>query len=298
MKQYPLEREQNFHEIIGRHDPVVVIVSPPRCSSTAFARVFWEHPAIAYYSHEPFETIYYQGDTLRGVANKLAHSIPLGNVKRIHSDSACRGLVIKEMPYQVGRHFPLLASFATVPIIFLIRDPRLNIASRMAKKTEVGDSPIFPKIESGWELLESHIRWCRATEVEHVIVDASDFRNEPLTIFPQLFARLGLPFSAEMLSWQPANIELDNLDGQHRHLYAKVLDSSGLMPATEPIPSVESFPIEGGFRAHVQHCLKIYQRLYEAEERIIIRQRTQVQADFPMLVSKLNATGNQQLATS
>ena len=40
----------------SRYSDVIVIVSPPRCRSTALARVFWEHPLVRYYAHEPFES--------------------------------------------------------------------------------------------------------------------------------------------------------------------------------------------------------------------------------------------------
>ncbi|MCZ6725898.1 MAG: hypothetical protein O7A98_00930, partial [Acidobacteria bacterium] len=175
-----------------------------------------------------------------------------------------------EMPYQVGARFPLLAALATRPIVFLMRDPRLNIASRMAKKREAGENPLFPQVESGWELWRQQIEWCCAHEVSHMLVDSTDFRNRPLEIFPRVFERFGLPFAPEMLEWRACpDVELDNLGGRHRHLYREVLESAGIKPDTAEIPPLDSFPAAGGWRDHVEACLSIYREMADSDRRIL-----------------------------
>ena len=136
-----------------RHRDVLVVVSPPRCSSTAVARLLWEHPEVRFYCHEPFEVTYYDGLGLDAVADKLSEPLDLAALTSTRPAPGGDALVIKEMPYQVGERFELLAELATRPIVFLVRDPRLAIASRMRKKREVGDSADFPKVETGWRLL-------------------------------------------------------------------------------------------------------------------------------------------------
>src|SRR5688572_11824723 len=44
-----------------RADPVLVILSPPRCGSTAVARSFWQHPLFRWYIHEPYDRVYHHG---------------------------------------------------------------------------------------------------------------------------------------------------------------------------------------------------------------------------------------------
>ncbi|MFQ5526672.1 MAG: hypothetical protein ACE5GX_10465 [Thermoanaerobaculia bacterium] len=260
---------QSLTDSLARYDEVYAIVSPPRCSSTAFARVFWEQPSIRYYCHEPFETTYYQGEDLRHVEAKLCSPLDLGTLKNVRGSEDSRGLVIKEMPYQVGDRFPLLAAIATRPVVFLLRDPRLSIASRMRKKRQVGASPLFPQVESGWELLREQIRWCRESGIAHRLVDSKDFRNRPLRTFPELFDALGLPFESGMLDWRPCpEVELDNLGGRHSHLYGAVLRSSGLLASKCEPPELSSFPHERDWRKHVAHCLEIYGELRELPERI------------------------------
>lgn len=258
-----------FSKIKEQYDKIYVIVSPPRCSSTAFARVFWEQPSIGYYSHEPFENIYYKNLDLSNAVNKLENPLLLKEIKNNQNSEKAEDLVVKEMSFQVGENFALLASLTQEAIIFLLRDPRLNIASRMAKKREQNQSPIFPFQESGWEFLLAQIEYCQKKNLPYIVVDATDFRNNPQVILKQVFAKLKLPFDREMLSWRSCeNVEIDNLDGQQSHWYERVLTSTNIQPATETIPAIDSFPTTGGFRDRVLQYLDIYKMLCNLPERI------------------------------
>ena len=249
-------------EVPDLYDEIYVIVSPPRCCSTAFTRVFWEHPSVRFYSHEPFEVTYYRDAPLSEVAAKLRAPLDLTGLTSARSREGASALVIKEMPYQVGDSFPMLAALTRRPIVFLLRDPRRNIASRIRKKLEVGDSPIFPLIESGWELIERQIEHCRTHDIDHLIVTSQDFRGRPLEVFPPLFERLGMEFSPRMLEWKSCpDVEIDNLGGDHSHLYRAVLSSTGLAPESRALPELNDFPSDGGLRDHVVRCLEIYERL-------------------------------------
>jgi len=256
-----------LQQAVAGYSRVFVILSPPRCGSTACARALWEHDLVRYYSHEPFELTYFDGAGLDTVAGKLARPLDLCDAykKRVQGEA----LVIKEMPYQVGRHIGLLVPLATAPVVFLIRDPRLSIQSRMNKKLEVGDDPVYPLIESGWELLLQQIEHCRERAVPHVIVDAADFRRHPEAVFAQVFGHLDLSFSTDILAWRSGrHLEIDNLDGRHRHLYRRVLRSRGIEPPVEDVPSLRSFPEEGGWREHVMWCMGVYEALRAAPERV------------------------------
>ena len=259
-----------MHSSLSKFSMVYVVVSPPRCSSTAFARVFWEHPSIGYYNHEPFEVTYYDGAPLESVYEKLNNPLDLKSINGGVSDEQGSSLIIKEMPYQVGDHFPLLASWTKKPIIFLIRDPRLNIQSRITKKLEVGDSPFYPFQESGWHLIYEQVQYCKDNDIAYNIVNASDFRNHATSIFSQIFENLSLNFSEEMLSWESLpEVEIDNLEGSHSHLYKKVLSSTSLRPTSEAIPELEFFTSEQGVRDHVIGCIKIYDLLQKDQWRIL-----------------------------
>lgn len=252
---------------VARYSRVFVIVSPPRCGSTAFARTLWEHEEVRYYCHEPFEVDYFDDAGLEAVAEKLSEPLDLREAYKDEVEG--EGLVIKEMPYQVGQRFPRLLDLATAPVVFLVRDPRLAIESRMRKKREVGDSPLYPLIESGWEQLLRQIEHCREHSTPFLIVDAADFRARPRAVLPRVLERLGLGYDDELLAWRSGeHLEIDNLDGRHDHLYRRVLRSRGIEPPVEVIPSRDFFPEEGGWRKHVEWCLESYDRLLTADERL------------------------------
>ena len=257
-KQYRVE----FRNLKKLYDNIFVIISPPRCSSTAFSRVFWEQPTIRYYSHEPFEVMYFEGAGLEQVIEKLKDPLDLHPIKNNPYVKQSTGLVIKEMPYQVGSNYDLLMSISKHHIMFLIRDPRLNVQSRINRKLEAGQNPNFPLIETGWELLVEQMRYCQEQNIPYLVIDSTDFRNCPDDVFLQIFEEIGLPFSPEMLTWQATpKVNLDNLGGHHSHLYRRVLESTGIEPAVERIPELEEFSERNGFRAHVRKCMAIYKTL-------------------------------------
>ena len=125
-------------------------------------------------------------------------------------------------------------------------------------------------IETGWALITQQIDYCRRQGLSFVIVEASDFRNAPDAVFPQVFAQFGLDFSPDMLSWKAhLDVDLDNLEGAHSHLYRRVLSSTGIQPAKEEMPTLDSFPTQHGVRDHVGKCLEMYRQLCRDERRVL-----------------------------
>lgn len=240
-----------------RHGSVHVIMAPPRTSSTALVRVFWRHPTIGYYNNEPFDRHYHHNEDIRSVLDNMdAAEVP------VPGPSAGSGLLIKEMTFQAAPHFDLLADVATSPLIFVIRDPRLSIASRMRMVEQGGGEPLFPHNETGWDALYQQIRACRADDRPYLLLHADDFRREPETVLSGLFEQLGLSFSTDQLHWQPApGMRMGNLEGEQDNFYVRVLNSRGLQPPSESPPSLEGFPVYGGLRAHVRRSMDLYEEL-------------------------------------
>ena len=85
-----LSIESKFDLIRERYDDIYVIVSPPRCSSTAFARVYWEQPSIRYYTHEPFEGTYFLNQDLDHVLDNLRMPLDLQDIKPTLSRALAR----------------------------------------------------------------------------------------------------------------------------------------------------------------------------------------------------------------
>jgi hypothetical protein len=247
---------------------IYVIVAPPRSSSTALARVFWESPAIDCYSHEPFDRRYYCKAGYTSVADALEHPHQLPKNGR---KATRQNLLIKEMTFQVGADFPTLAALTSRPLTFIVRDPRRCISSRMRKLQEGGEEPLFPTRESGWEDLAQQLAFCDDSTIPYVIVDSADFRSQPAEVLPALFRFLGLSFSSQLLSWQPiADLALGALGAQQRHWYQRVLASGGVQAENDPAPGLDFFPVAGGFRAHVARCCEIYAELKSREQMLKI----------------------------
>ncbi len=254
-----------------RYDRVVVILSTARSASTPLSRVFWEHPAVRSYCHEPFEVTYFDGEPYAAAIEKLMDPIDLMPLKQGAQGEIGRGLVVKEMTYQAGAYAPGLVSLATGPIIFLLRDPLLAVHSRYRKKREVGDRGTYPGVEMGVVAMSEQIATCRQRGIPYLLLDSADFRRRPVNVLRQAFERLDLPFSPALLEWRPLpDFDLDNLDGRHSHLYTRVLTSIGIQPDNAPSRTLDDFPEEGGFRDDVAIHSEVYQRLLEDPERIRI----------------------------
>ncbi|MGH3921767.1 MAG: hypothetical protein ACRDTT_02635, partial [Pseudonocardiaceae bacterium] len=178
-------------------------------------------------------------------------------------------LVIKDMTFQAGRHFRLLADLVTAPLVFVLRDPRLSISSRMRMVAADGGVPTYPQRESGWEVLFEQVQACRVEGRSYVLIDAGDFRAAPEAVFSRLFVALGMTFERSQLQWSPApDVRLGNLDGAQHNWYRRVLNSRGLQPTTEKVPPLETFPVRGGFRAHVERSVQLY-RLLRRDPRLL-----------------------------
>ncbi len=242
----------------SRFDPVLLILSPPRCGSTAVARSFCQNPRFGCYLHEPCDRVYHHGGGLGGVEQALAE--PLG-VHRLGGTAAegARGVVVKEMTFQPGPLLPELLAAATLPVVVTVRDPRLAVWSRMRQREKGGQPPSFPPAESGWRDLKAALETARDRRVPYLVVDVTRLRSQPGRLLPALCQRLGLPFTPQMLSWPSlGEVPLGQLGAEQRHWYARVLASSGFERATEPTPELDAFPATDGMRAHVSECVRIY----------------------------------------
>jgi hypothetical protein len=273
----PALRER-LRRVRERHGEVFVIVAPPRTASTALARILWNHAAVGFYSHEPFEPTWYRGVAAEVAAELLEAATPVaeldpragggraggGSAPDRSPAPAGAALVVKEMTFQVGERFPLLAELATRPIVFLIRDPRLSVASRMKVLRRSGRPEVFPLRESGWDDLAWQLDHVRANGIPHLIVDSRDLRAAPERVVPGLLAELGLDYAPELLTWgsSPAT-GLSAVSGPADPFYQRVLASGGIEAPSEQIPPLERFPETGGFRAHVADCVARYEALRE-----------------------------------
>jgi hypothetical protein len=241
----------------ARHGDVYVLIGPPRTASTAVSRILWNHPTVGWYAHEPFEPTWYEDAPVERAEELLEAPEAVG---ALGGRGTGRALVVKEMTFQVGDAFPLLAELATRPLVFLIRDPRLTVASRMEVLRRSGRPEVFPTRESGWEDLARQLAYVREAGIPHLVVDSSDLRASPATVAPALLETLGLPFTADLLAWRTSDATgLSAVSGADDPFYQRVLDSQGIEPPSERIPDFGEFP--EALRAHVAECVAQYEEL-------------------------------------
>ena len=259
----PAALRRRLEAVRERHGEVLLIVGPPRTASTALARILWNHEAVGWYSHEPFEPTWYERAPLERAAELLEAPDAVDDLVPARPGRGSGAtLVVKEMTFQVGDAFPLLASLATRPIVFLIRDPRLTVASRMKVLRRSGRPEVFPLRESGWEDLARQLAHVRREQIPHLVVDSSGLRRAPETVVPALLERLGLTFTPELLAWQSSGATgLSAVSGSDDPFYQRVLDSTGIEAPAEEIPELSAFPSDGGFRQHVAECVEQYEEL-------------------------------------
>ena len=256
--QRPLSAELEL--VANAYDEIVLVLAPPRSASTALARVFWGHDAISFYAHEPFDRSFHEGAPLGTAATAMLEPLDLRGV--LGAPTRGFGLLVKEMTFQAGNAAVALIELATRPVVFLLRDPRLAVWSRM-RMLGGGSRPVsFPPAETGWVALQEQVRHCRLNRIDYALLDASDMRLAPHAVLGALFDRLGFEYSPALLSWQPVDVaELGGLGDAQRHWYRRILESSTLEPPTEPIPPLNSFPAEHGLGKHVEWALDAYSEL-------------------------------------
>jgi hypothetical protein len=243
------------------HPERYVVVAPPRTCSTLLARILWNVPEIGFYVHEPFDGVYHRGWALGEVAAKLASPVDLSAVPGLPPRRGA-ALLVKELPFQVGPHFPLLLELASRPIVFLVRDPRLAVASRMRMRELGGQQAVFDSVESGWTTLAEQVELCRREDRPHLIVDAADLRTRPAATLQRVCATLGLSFDPSILRWsRVGDVDLGLALDEQRHWNARVLESTGIEPPVEEAPPLDAFPVESGMREHVRRSLAIYEAL-------------------------------------
>jgi hypothetical protein len=266
-EDFGLEVRRAIEKIREKYPRVYLIVAPPRSSSTALSRVFWQHRAIAAYCHEPFDVVYHQKRTRLEALEIILNTEWLGWVEKVVEDTG--SLLIKEMSFQVGQNFSVLASLTTHPIVFQVRDPRVSIMSRMTRKQRDGRLEAFPSVETGWDDLVAQIGQCRRDKIPYVILDSADFRNGPSDTLRVLLPGLGLSFSEDLLQWCPMpGIPLGRLGEEQREWYTRVLSSDGIEAEAQPPPPMSVFP-EEGFRRHVERCVEDYQWLLKDPHRLV-----------------------------
>ncbi|MFE0116820.1 hypothetical protein ACFWZA_01840 [[Kitasatospora] papulosa] len=255
----------------------LLVLSPPRSCSTLIARMLWQHPALTRYAMEPFDAVGTGEVSSEDALRAAATGRPLSAlVDGKECGSMGDGLLIKEITYQADPYFEALLGLTARPVLFAMRDPRMTVRSRMRKFREGGLPAIFPTEETGWRALHRQVGVCASRGIPYALVDGTLLQSDPARMAPLVFQTLNLDFSESLLSWQPVTAaEFGVGQGAHDYFFDQAMDSRGIDPPRDETPDLESFPLEGGLRAHVRECLQWYAELSEDDHCL----RPKVRAD-------------------
>lgn len=257
---------ERFADISAQYDCVYLIVSPPRCGSTVLSRVFWEQPSVRYYSHEPFERMYYGNLGLDSALHDLANPIDL---TRCYKPKALGGsLLVKAITFQVGAYAPRLFQIARAPVLFLIRNPEVSIRSKIRGRLEIGLPVPFPERETGWQSLADQAHLAEASQVPYFVVDFADLQNSPAKILSSICRRWGLPNASPSFAYTASpDFPLDNLGGVHMHFYQRALTSPRIEKAEFQSEYAE-LPEAETLKTHIEYCQGVYEALRRSPFRI------------------------------
>lgn len=267
------EQEQMLSSLLAQAAPYL-LVSPPRACSTALARALSQHTQIGSYYHEPCSLYYYEESGAETIVQAL--------------EGLEKGCLIKEMSFQF-RDPTIALSFlrhARKPPVFLVRDPRLSVESRIRMVlgdlagdpssdqickqriaeaitfkfyADVGDlltDSLFPLIRSGWEDLGLQMAVCHDNNLDFIVVEASRFRSEPASVLRGLCGYWGLPFEREMLSWVGQKDAPKGALSRHDSWYTRISTSHGILPPEKHVIRSEHFPER--FRSHLPKAQDVY----------------------------------------
>ena len=233
----------------------VALWAVPRSVSTAFERIFVERGDFKVF-HEPFSASYYYSPERR--SDRYADEEPKEEydyakvLAQILAPSE-KPVFIKDMACHVAGFMSpeFVAKFRNT---FIIREPRYVLAS-LHKMW-----PDFTFEEAGYEELHRLFRYALEEGQEPVVVDASDFSENPEGIVAAYCEKLGIPFMPEALSWEPREVpEWKMWDSWHEE--AQKSKGISKIPRKEVTLSDE---LEEVYR----RCLPYYEALQERRLRV------------------------------
>jgi hypothetical protein len=226
----------------------IALWAVPRSLSTAFERVFVERDDLEVL-HEPFSASYYYSE--ERLSDRYSDEEPKAgynyeNVLKEVLEPREKRVFLKDMAYQakgvMGPEF--ISNFVNT---FIFRDPKYVLSSLYKMW------PDFTLEETGYEELYWAFRYATEAGEDPVVVDAMTFSENPVSILSAYCERVGLPFQADSLSWEPGEVE-EWKDWEGWHEAAQ--QSTGIKRAERRDPTL---PEE--LQDAYEHCLPYYYTL-------------------------------------
>ena len=242
----------------------IALWSHPRSVSTSVERSFRERGDCTCH-HEPFMYFYYlekQGTPYPGFDPEESRPRKLDDIAAMVSGDTPHNrdhVFFKDMSYYIIDHLdPLMPMMAKLVSIFLIRDPRLSLAS-YAKL-----DPDFTLEEGGLEAQWRHFDALQRAGLPVMVIDAASISASPAPAMTLLCHFAGIPFIESALSWQPDHLPDDWEQAKAWHQGS--IASTGFAPPDQRDPD-DVFSKAALTLPHLHdymaHHLPYYQRLKE-----------------------------------
>jgi hypothetical protein len=231
----------------------IALWAVPRSRSTAFLRIMMERGDLNVV-HEPFS--YFVEDGQFDMAEQRAFSMSQLLDLLLASNETGKRVFFKDTSDY--RYPSLLADerlYHRVVNTFMIREPRAAIASHHAM------NPDATLDEIGFEYLHTIFEavWAETGEIP-LVIDGDDLVADPEGTVRAYCDRVGLPFIASALQWQPSKPDAQSAWQRTARWHQEVDNSSGLVAtARKPRVDIDADP---RLLSLVEHHKPFYDILY------------------------------------
>ena len=172
---------------------------------------------------------------------------------------------IKDMAYYVeGRYDDYIqGQFTSFKHTFLIRHPRKSTISKYKVCQEGGLLFSYPGIRQLYELYTV----VQQIDPNPLVLDADDLLENPKEMMQLYCSSTGLPFTEDMLTWEPGDINEWSDGGKYDIWHGTAMYSSGFIKPKPSAPeSLSKYPkiVE----ECIQDSLPYYEALYQVRTKV------------------------------
>ena len=255
----------------------ILLWASARTLSSVFARSIRELPSVKVF-FEPSGGVFYGGPGKR-TKESDPKKILIGDPRAFNDEyqvvhdrllapyEGFDAVFIKDMAYFVeGRYEDYIQGpFANFKHTFLIRHPRKVAISKYKGCQETEFDFVYPGIRQLYELF----RVVQQIDPNPLVLDADDLLENPKEMMQLYCSSTGLPFTEDMLTWEPGAIEEWNHGRKYDIWHRTAMYSSGFIKPKSSAPeSLSEYP------KIVEECIQDSLPYYEAMYQVRVRLNT------------------------
>ena len=253
----------------------VLLWTSPRTLSSVFTRSIRELPSVKVI-FEPSLLVFYGGPgkrskesdpkkTLTGDPRAFNDEYQVVYDRLLAPYEGFDAVFIKDMAlYVEGRYEDYIQGpFANFKHTFLIRHPRKSTISHYKAGRKAGFFFHSPGVHQTYELYKV----VQQIDPNPLVLDADDLLENPKEMMQLYCSSTGLPFTEDMLTWEPGDIEEWNHGRKYEIWHGTAMYSSGFIKPKPSAPeSLSEYP------KIVEECIEdsfpYYEALYQARVRL------------------------------